>query len=162
MDAGRTTPRWLDAREQCAWRSFLEMQGALNARLARQLQEESALSMPDFAVLVQLTDRPDGRARVLELATALRWEKSRLSHHLARMQQRGLVAREECSADRRGAFMVVTDAGRAAIEAAAPMHVEAVRRYLFDVLDRDQIDALATISATVLKRLADDEARESA
>jgi DNA-binding MarR family transcriptional regulator len=162
MDAGTTTPRWLDARAQCAWRSFLEMQGALNARRARQLQEESALSMPDFAVLVQLTDRADGRARVLELAAALRWEKSRLSHHLARMQQRGLVAREECSADRRGAFMVVTEDGRAAIEAAAPMHVAAVRRYLFDVLDRDQIDALATISATVLKRLADDEARESA
>lgn len=152
-----TTARWLDAREQCAWRSFVDMQAALNARLARQLQEESALSMPDFAVLVQLTDHPDGRARVLELASGLRWEKSRLSHHLARMQRRGLITREECSADRRGAFIVVTAAGREAIEAAAPTHVNAVRRYFFDLLDDADVDALAKISNAVLARLAAEE-----
>lgn len=151
-----TRPRWLDDREQCAWRSFLDMQSALQARLARDLQEESSLSMPDFAVLVQLTDRPGDRARVLELAGALRWEKSRLSHHLARMQQRGLISREECSADRRGAFIVVTPAGREAIESAAPLHVEAVRRYLFDVLDDDDVAALSKISTAVLARLAED------
>jgi DNA-binding MarR family transcriptional regulator len=147
-------PRWLDEREQRVWRSLLEMHAALNARLARELQQETPLSMPDFAVLVQLTESADGRARVLELADALRWEKSRLSHHLARMQHRGLITREECLQDKRGAVVVVTPDGRAAIEAAAPLHVEGVRRYLFDLLTSEQIDALAEISATVNQRLA--------
>jgi DNA-binding MarR family transcriptional regulator len=130
------------------------MQGQLNARLNRELQADSDLSLTDFEVLVQVTDSPTNRIRVFELARALEWEKSRLSHHLARMQRRGLVAREECPSDARGAFIVLTPEGKAAIEAAAPQHVETVRQLFFDGLTEEQVSALTTISDQVLERLA--------
>ncbi|MBC3194948.1 winged helix-turn-helix transcriptional regulator [Pseudonocardia sp. C8] len=145
--------RWLDEREQTAWRSYLRMQSRLQAELHRRLQADSGLSLADFEVLVALTDRPDERARVLELATSLEWEKSRLSHHLARMQKRGLIGREECGEDGRGNVVVLTREGRAAIEAAAPAHVETVRELVFDALPDDDVAALARISAAVLARL---------
>jgi DNA-binding MarR family transcriptional regulator len=148
-----TEPRWLDPQEQRAWRGFLRVQGELGARLGRQLQADSELSAADFEVLVALTDVPDARLRVVELARAIQWEQSRLSHHVARMARRGLVVREECEDDRRGAFVALTPAGRAAIEAAAPGHVETVRRLFFDALTGEQVAALAAISDRVLARL---------
>ncbi len=151
-----TEPRWLSAHEQRAWRGYLDMHARLTARLHRQLQADSGLSLSDFDVLVQLTDRADERARVLELAHALQWEKSRLSHHLVRMQQRELVTREQCPDDARGAFVVLTDTGRAAIERAAPPHVEAVRDLLFDQIDEGQVEALRAITEQVLARLEQD------
>lgn len=144
--------RWLDEHEQAIWRSFLRMQSRLHAELHRRLQAESGLSISDFDVLVALTDRPDGRVRVLELAASLDWEKSRLSHHLARMRKRGLLTREECDEDGRGNVVVLTDRGRAAIEAAAPGHVAVVRELVFDALGKD-VEALGRISGTVLGRL---------
>lgn len=150
-----TETRWLTEAEQRAWRGYIAMQAQLTAQLARELQAGSELSHSDFAVLVCLTDVPERRVRVLELARELQWEKSRLSHHLGRMQRRGLVAREECPSDARGAFIVLTDAGRAAIEAAAPQHVESVRRLVFDALTPEQVDTLATIAEAVLARLND-------
>jgi DNA-binding MarR family transcriptional regulator len=148
-------PRWLDAREQAAWRAFLDMHTRLNARLNREMQDECGMSIADFSVLVQLSEHEGSRMRVLELARSLRWEKSRLSHQLTRMGQRGLIERSNCSEDRRGAFVVLTDAGREAVEAAAPRHVESVRRYLFDGLTGEQVDALAAISGGVISRLDD-------
>jgi DNA-binding MarR family transcriptional regulator len=91
--------------------------------------------------------------RVLELARALGWEKSRLSHQLTRMAQRGLIERSNCDEDRRGAFVALTDAGRSTVEAAAPRHVESVRRYLFDELSAEQVDALLAIARGVVERL---------
>ena len=148
-----TGPRWLDDREQQAWRGYLAMQTELQAHLNRRLQADSGLSLPDFAVLVTLTDTADGRLRAGELAEALQWEKSRLSHHLGRMQRRGLVERQECPDDARGAFVAVTEEGRRAIERAAPPHVGTVRDLVFDVLAPDDVDALARISDAVLTRL---------
>ena len=148
-----TGPRWLDDREQQAWRGYLAMQTELQAHLNRRLQADSGLSLSDFAVLVTLTDTDDGRLRAGELAEALQWEKSRLSHHLARMQRRGLVERQECPDDARGAFVAVTEDGRRAVERAAPPHVETVRDLVFDVLAPDDVDALARISDAVLTRL---------
>jgi DNA-binding MarR family transcriptional regulator len=149
-----TETRWLDAAQQRAWQGYLAMQAQLNARLNRQLQADSDLSLPDFDVLVHLTDASANRVPVFELARTLQWEKSRLSHHLARMQRRGLVAREECPSDARGAFIVLTPEGREAIEEAAPQHVETVQRLFFDGLTEDQVRVLATISDRVLARLA--------
>lgn len=146
-------PRWLDEREQGAWRAFLDMHARLVGCLNREMQKQSGVSVADFSVLVQLSEHPDCRLRVLELARALRWEKSRLSHQLTRMQQRGLVARSSCCDDRRGAFVVLTDSGRETVELAAPRHVESVRRYLFDELSDEQVDALAAISQRVIARL---------
>lgn len=144
---------WLTARQQQTWRDWLALSARLPAALHRELQSDSELSLQDFDVLVQLTDTPDGRVRVSELAAALQWERSRLSHHVTRMAGRGLVEREECADDGRGAFVVLTDAGRAAIERAAPGHVRTVRRLVFDALSEQEVDALAGITAKVLAAL---------
>ncbi|MHA6801677.1 MarR family winged helix-turn-helix transcriptional regulator [Bounagaea algeriensis] len=129
------------------------MNARLTARLHRQLQADAGLSLSDFDVLVQLTDQAEPRMRIGELAETLQWEKSRLSHHLARMQRRGLVTREDCPDDARGAYIVLTDEGRAAIEQAAPAHVETVRRLVFDHLAGEEVTTLATIADRVLERL---------
>lgn len=147
------TTRWLDEGEQRAWRSYLQMHGQLLARLNRRLQADSSLSLADYEVLVQLTEAPDGWLRPFELQRGLQWEQSRLSHQLTRMQRRDLVSREGCTDDGRGAFIVLTDAGRRAIEAAAPGHVDAVRRLFFDGLTRDQITMLEQLSTQMLARL---------
>lgn len=144
--------RWLDDAEQCAWRAYLRMHGQLTARLNRQLQADSGLSLADYEVLVHLSEAPAGRLRPFELHRGLNWEQSRLSHHLTRMQRRGLVCREGCAEDGRGAFIVLTDDGRRGIEAAAPGHVEAVRRLFFDGLTRDQIALLGQLSTQALAR----------
>jgi len=148
-----TEPRWLDAAEQASWRAYLDMNAMLTARLNREMQDQSGISIADFSVLVQLSEHLDARMRVLELARALGWEKSRLSHQLTRMQQRGLIERSNCSEDRRGAWIVLTERGRETVEGAAPRHVEAVRRYMFDKLSADQVEALGTISRVVVDTL---------
>ncbi|TLP56273.1 MarR family winged helix-turn-helix transcriptional regulator [Microbispora triticiradicis] len=150
------SPRWLDADEQRAWRAYLRMQGRLTARLNRELQAGSALSLADYEVLVHLTDNADGRLRPFELERGLQWEQSRLSHHLTRMQRRGLVRREECEEDGRGAFVVISEEGRRAIAAAAPGHVATVRRLFFDGLTPEQVAALERLATDVLARLDDD------
>jgi DNA-binding MarR family transcriptional regulator len=144
---------WLDEAETEAWRGYLEMHARLFAHLDRQLQRQSDLSSADFQVLVQLSEAPEGRMRVFELAERLQWERSRLSHQLTRMEGRGLVCRQGCPSDRRGSFVELTPDGRRAIEAAAPGHVEAVRRHFVDVLDPEQLRTLADISRQVLASL---------
>lgn len=146
-------PRWLSDEEQRAWRGLLEMTGRLDAHVNRQLQDVSGLSKADYDVLVPLSEAPDGRLRMFEVARALCWHQSRLSHHLARMQKRGLVEREDCTSDRRGAFVVLTPSGREAIETAAPAHVATIRSVVFDGLTGEQVAALTAISELVLQRL---------
>lgn len=150
--------RWLTEREQRAWRAYQHMQMRLEAELARQLARDSCLSYSDYAVLVALTDRTDGRWRAFELAELLGWERSRLSHHVGRMADRGLVRREPCDEDRRGSYVVVTPRGRAEIEAAAPGHVDAVRRVFVDRLTPSQLDAMTEIGEAVLAGLDEAEA----
>ena len=141
---------WLDEGEERAWRALQGMQLRLEGELARRLAAESGLSYPDYVVLVALTDQPDGRMRPFELGRALGWEKSRLSHHLTRMEGRGLVVRQPCPDDRRGAFVAVTARGRREIAAAAPGHVRAVRELFLDRLSRRQLEALGAVAEVVL------------
>jgi DNA-binding MarR family transcriptional regulator len=148
-------PQWLTDDEQRAWRGLLQMTSRLDARLNRDLQQSSGLSLADYDVLVLLTEASDGRLRVFEIADDLQWEQSRLSHHLARMERRGLVAREECTTDRRGAFVVLTSAGRTAIEKAAPAHVATVRQLVFDGLSAEQVISLESTVNQVLSRLGE-------
>ena len=148
-----TETRWLDEREARAWRSLQLMQLRLTGALTRQLAADSRLSYPDYLVLVALTDADDGRLRLFELGRILGWEKSRLSHHVARMADRGLVTKEACDADRRGFHVVVTAAGRKAITAAAPGHVGAVRRLFVERLQPKQLDAIAAAAEQVLAGL---------
>jgi DNA-binding MarR family transcriptional regulator len=145
--------RWLDERELRAWRSLQLMQMRLEGELARQLAADSGLSYPDYVILVALTDRPDGRMRLFELTANIGWEKSRLSHQVARMADRGLVAKEKCDSDRRGAYVVVTAQGRRVIEAAAPGHVAAVRHLFVDRLTPEQLDAIGNAAQLVLAAL---------
>jgi DNA-binding MarR family transcriptional regulator len=145
--------RWLTEEEQRAWRGLLRMTSQLNARMNRELQDQYGISLADYEVLVVLSEAPVGRLRVFELADTLTWEQSRVSHQLARMQRRGLVTREGCPTDARGAFVVLAEAGRAAIERAAPTHVETVRQLVFDGLSSDQLAALTAVTASVLERL---------
>ena len=146
--------RWLTEEEQRAWRGLLRMTSQLNARMNRQLLQDYGVSLADYGVLVVLSEAPEGRLRVFEVADALAWEQSRVSHQLARMQRRGLVARDCCATDARGTFAVLTTAGRAAIERAAPAHVETVRQLVFDGLSHEQLTALTEITTRVLDRLA--------
>ncbi|MFF3645132.1 MarR family winged helix-turn-helix transcriptional regulator [Streptomyces sp. NPDC002564] len=152
--ATRTTP-WLNEREQRAWQAYRRMFLLLNAQLSRDLNRESGLSEPDYDVLSNLGASPDHRRRISELADRMLWSRSRLSHHLARMQQRGLVVREECETDGRGAVVALTEEGLRTIDAAAPLHVESVRRHFIDLLTPDQIDAFAGVGETVVARLTD-------
>lgn len=147
--------RWLDPDEREAWRNLQLMQFQLTATLSHELAETSGLSYQDYLVLAALTDRPQGRMRAFELGRELGWEKSRLSHHISRMVERGLVTREKCDTDQRGAFVVVTRQGRKAIEAAAPGHVAGVRRHFIDHVTPTQLRTLSTVARTVLGKLAD-------
>ncbi|MGP4089276.1 MarR family winged helix-turn-helix transcriptional regulator [Streptomyces sp. KR55] len=144
---------WLSPSEQRAWRAFVGVHQRLPNSLARGLQGDGKLSLSDYVVLVALTDAAEGRRHFQDLATAVEWERSRMSHHLRRMVKRGLVAREECPEDARGVHVVVTPAGRAAIEAAAPQHVATVRRLVIDPLTPEELDTLALLCERILGRM---------
>ncbi|ALO99804.1 MarR-family transcriptional regulator [Streptomyces hygroscopicus subsp. limoneus] len=147
-------PRWLSPDEGRAWRGLLRMHDLLVNQAGRTMQNEFGLSATDYTVLAELTRAPNDRLRVMELAKVLGWEKSRVSHHLSRMVKRGLLTREDCADDGRGAYVAVTAAGRAAIEAAAPRHVEDVRRLFLDHLTPGQVVLLAEITDTVIEKIS--------
>jgi DNA-binding MarR family transcriptional regulator len=134
---------WLSVHEEHLWRGWLKLNAQLSAALQRDLQDDAGLSMPDLDVLVHLTDNPEGQVRITDLAGLLQWERSRVSHHVMRMERRGLVQRTECLEDGRGAFVAITPSGQAAIERAAPGHVRAVRRLMFDALSDDDVSYLS-------------------
>ncbi|MER7901396.1 MarR family winged helix-turn-helix transcriptional regulator [Streptomyces sp. NPDC096046] len=146
------TPAWLSPAEQDAWRAFIRLHQKLWATLERDLKAHK-LSGADFQILVALTDTPEGRQRFQDLAGTIEWEQSRLSHQIARMTKRGLVTREECAEDGRGAVVAVTPAGRTIIEAAAPHHVATVRRLVIDALSPDELATFARLSNHILEQL---------
>ena len=147
--------RWLDDDEERAWRAVQFMGMRLTARLASELAATSELSYPDYLVLVALGDRPDGRLRIFELGTTLGWEKSRVSHQVARMAERGLVTKQRCRDDGRGADVVVTKRGRRAMVVAAPHHLATVRRLFIDRLTADELAAVGAVAEKILDGLAD-------
>jgi DNA-binding MarR family transcriptional regulator len=131
---------WLDDDEQKAWRSYLLMRRTLETHLARHLQREFGLSESDFEILVNLSESETGRMRAYELGEATQWEKSRMSHHLTRMEKRGLIRKEACEA--RYPEIVLTDEGLAAIKACAPAHAGRVREFFIDVLGKERVAAM--------------------
>jgi DNA-binding MarR family transcriptional regulator len=147
--------QWLTADEQRAWRAYMRTTTLLTARLNRQLQADSGLSLPEYEVLVQLSEAPNGTLRPFQLGLALEWEQSRLSHLLSRMSRRGFVVRRDCVGDRRGAEVVLTMAGSAAIKSAAPGHVAAVRRLVFDRMNSEQAAAFGQAFEAILAGLED-------
>jgi DNA-binding MarR family transcriptional regulator len=153
--------RWLNDAEMRAWLGYRRMFLLLNAAVNRDLARDSGLSEPDYDVLSNLSSAPDHRGRLSELAARMLWSQSRLSHHISRMEQRGLVRREECESDARGSVVVLTRQGLRTIEKAAPHHVDSVRRHIIDVLSPAQIKALGDIAETVVGHLGDPARRQA-
>ena len=135
-------PRWLSASEQQVWRAYLDVSRLLNERLNRQLTDQGDLSLAEYEVLVQLSERPERRMRMSELADRAVNSRSRLTHTVGRMEERGLVRRQPCPEDGRGVVCTLTDEGYAAIVAAAPGHVEMVRSVVFDPLCPSDVEQL--------------------
>ena len=135
------------------WQAYLHLNQHLYATLEDQLVRDSGLSGADYKVLVPLSEAPGGLLRARELCTEIGWDRSRLSHHITRMEKRGLVAREECSEDARGSMVRLTDAGRRAVEGAAPEHAENVHRYFFDLVSKEELETLAAVFDRLLENL---------
>ncbi len=150
--------RWLDDAEMRAWLGYRRMFLLLNAQISRDLVRDAGLSDPDYDVLSSLSAAPGRQGRLTDLAARMLWSQSRLSHHIRRMEQRGLVRREECESDGRGSVVALTAKGMRTLERAAPGHVESVRRNLIDLLTPAQIKALGDISETVVGHLGDPSA----
>ena len=142
--------RWLDDDEMAFWRAYTVAAGRLNAAVDADLRAESGLTIDDYEVLVHLSEAPERRIRMSDLADRVVQSRSRLTQRIDRMVSRGFVERQQCPEDRRGTFAVLTDVGFEALAAAAPGHVESVRRHLLDHLDPAQIRAGADLFRTLL------------
>ncbi len=145
-----TTTRWLSDREQRTWRLFLQACESVFAATDAQLIRDSGLPHGYYEILVHLSEAPGRALRMTQLATASTYSKSRLSHAVARLEERGWVLRHDCPTDRRGQIAQLTDEGFAALAAAAPGHVEQVRRSLIDALTPEQLVQLHEISAAII------------
>jgi DNA-binding MarR family transcriptional regulator len=143
-------PRWLTAEEQAAWRGFLDACQELFGAVEAQLQREGGMPHTYYEILVRLSETPGRSLRMSQLAEASASSKSRVSHAVARLEERGWVRRTDCPTDRRGQIAQLTEEGYAALSEAAPGHVEQVRRSLFDALTPEQVRQLTTISAAIL------------
>jgi DNA-binding MarR family transcriptional regulator len=144
-----TTTRWLTEQEQRTWRSFLTACQSLFGAIDAQLVRDSGLPHGYYEILVHLSEAPGRALRMSQLATVSTFSKSRLSHAVARLEERGWVVRQDCPTDRRGQIAQLTDDGFEMLTAAAPGHVEQVRRSLIDALTPEQIRELGEISAAI-------------
>ena len=143
-------PRWLTTEEQLAWRAFLQASQELFGAVEAQLQREGGMPHTYYEILVRLSETPGRSLRMSQLAEASASSKSRVSHAVARLEERGWVRRVDCPTDRRGQIAELTEDGYAALREAAPGHVEQVRRSLFDAITPEQVSQLAAISAAIL------------
>lgn len=155
-----TAPRWLAEHEQQAWRALLEATQRLYGAIDTQLQRDAGMPHAYYEILVRLSEAPDRSLRMRDLADASHSSRSRLSHAVARLEERRLVRRMNCPTDKRGQVAQLTDEGFAALAAAAPGHVERVRSALLDPLSPDQVQQLRKISEAVSGTL-DREREES-
>jgi DNA-binding MarR family transcriptional regulator len=145
--------RWLTSDEQRAWRAYLEATNLLFDALERQLQRDSGIPHAYYEILVRLSEETDRAMRMSELAERTRSSRSRLSHAVARLEERGWIERRDCDTDRRGQVAVLTDAGFAALAEAAPGHVRAVRANMIDRLGPEQLAALTDIGQAIIDGL---------
>ena len=144
--------RWLSADEQQAWRATVHLSQLLMRQLDRDLNAHG-LNAHDYEILVELSEAPDHRLRMTELADATSQSRSRLSHQISRMEKRGLVRRDDCEGDKRGTFAVLTAEGMAAIERVAPDHVENVRRHFIDRLSPRQLEEIKDAFGPIVEYL---------
>jgi DNA-binding MarR family transcriptional regulator len=142
--------RWLEPDEMEAWLSWVAATTLLDGALDRQMQRDAGMPLAYYLILAMLSDAPDRALRMSELAAATQSSQSRLSHAVARLERKGWIRRKPCSEDRRSTFAQLTEEGFAALAAAAPGHVGAVRRHLFDRLTPEQVGQLREICRAVL------------
>ncbi len=145
--------RWLTHDEQVAWRGWLSGHILLSDALERDLKRDHGLTLADYEILVRLSEAPEKQLRMSELARVSLSSRSRLSHQVSRMEQAGWVIRAECPSDRRGTLAVLTDSGWELLVAAAPSHVNSVRRHLVDVLTAQELRAAGAAGQKVADRL---------
>jgi len=145
--------RWLSGVEQRYWRSWIAANLLLRDRLSRDLQEDTGLSLPDYEILVRLSESPERRMRMSELAEMTLSSRSRLSHQIDRMQKDGYIDRQACAQDRRGYFAVLTDVGYETLVAAAPTHVESVRQRIVDVLTPEEFAEFGRLNQKLVDAL---------
>ena len=145
--------KWLTAEQQENWRAWLSASQLLNDRLNRELHEQHGLTTADYEILVRLSEASDRRMRMSDLAEVTLSSRSRLSHQIDRMEKAGLIERQVCADDRRGAFAALTDFGWQSLVRAAPDHVESVRRHLVDQLSAADFDALGIACRRVADHL---------
>ena len=145
--------RWLTDDEQRTWRAFLTAVHLLIDELDHDLQRDAGMPHTYYEILVALSEAPCRTLRMSQLADRCQSSRSRLSHAVSRLEEAGWVRREACPTDKRGALAVLTDTGFAVLAAAAPGHVEAVRRSLFDVLTPEQVEQLEEISSAIRDNL---------
>jgi DNA-binding MarR family transcriptional regulator len=144
-----TPGRWLNPDEQCAWRAFLEASQRLFEQLDRELVHEVGMPLTYYQILAMLSEAPGRTLRMSDLAGKTWSSRSRLSHAVDRLEEKGWVERMSCPSDKRGAFAVLTDAGFEVLEAAAPSHVASVRRHVFDLLTPEQAAQLGAVSRAI-------------
>ncbi len=145
--------RWLNKDEQAAWRALMATVRLLDDALDRQLQRDAKMPHAYYLVLAMLSESPGRALRMTELANMVQSSQSRMSHAIARLEERGWVRREQCPTDKRGQIAVLTDEGYAVLVAAAPGHVQAVRENLFDQLSPEQVGQLREICDAALGKL---------
>ncbi|MCA1712895.1 MAG: MarR family transcriptional regulator [Actinobacteria bacterium] len=148
--------RWLTADEQQVWRAFLGANKLVFEQLDRELQRDAKIPHAYYEILVRLSEAPDRALRMSALADRSQSSRSRLSHAVARLEDSGWVKRESCADDKRGQIARLTDDGFAALAAAAPLHVESVRKHVFDPLTAQQQQQLKAISTALLEALQGD------
>ncbi|MFB4316544.1 MarR family winged helix-turn-helix transcriptional regulator [Actinomadura sp. 21ATH] len=146
-------PRWLDATQQRDWRAYVDGSVRLNEIMDRDLKTRHGLSVSEYEILVRLSEAPDRRLRMAELAEHASQSRSRLSHTCSRLESKGLVRRDNCPNDKRGVFAHLTDEGYATLERAARDHVETVRDFFVDVVDPADLEAIGRAFTQVLKRI---------
>lgn len=139
--------------ELAVWRSLIDTTSELRRLLTVQLAEEAGLSSADYQVLLALSEAEGKRSRSSRLAEQMEWERSRLSHHLGRMEKRGLIRREDCATDNRGAEVVLSEEGATAFRRATAPHTKAIKRYFADALTPEQFDALADVLQSLDRHL---------
>ncbi|CAB4952044.1 MAG: MarR family transcriptional regulator [Actinobacteria bacterium] len=153
--------QWLNDQQQVAWRAWIAASNLLDSRLSRELTEGHGLTGADYEILVQLSESDDRWLHMSELADRTLSSRSRLSHQIDRMENAGLVARACCPHDRRGQHAELTDHGLQTLVAAAPTHVDGVRRYVVDAMTPEQFEALGAACATIVAALGDRSAAPS-
>lgn len=146
---------WLDQHQQRSWRAFLVGTTLLMDRLDRDLREQHRISLPEYEILVRLSEAEGHRLRMAVLADSVSHSRSRVTHTVTRMEAAGLVARDACLSDGRGVEAVLTERGQGALVDAAQTHVAGVRRLLVDLVPEEDFEAVGRVFDTVTDGLID-------